>query len=98
MALAGLIVLILMQNACTKKSRQDDIINADLHFTFPGGFPPDPGSVGRKTLAGIDSDHDGLRDDVQRWIYARYPKEENKRKALKQMALDYQIDVTLFFE
>ncbi|MDX8380534.1 MAG: hypothetical protein R8M14_00305 [Ghiorsea sp.] len=34
----------------------------------PSGLPPDPGAAGRGTLAGIDSDNDGVRDDVQRWI------------------------------
>ncbi|UXY15498.1 hypothetical protein N8I74_00335 [Chitiniphilus purpureus] len=30
--------------------------------------PPDPGAEGRRTLAGIDSDNDGVRDDVQRFL------------------------------
>ncbi len=80
-------------NGCTKKSELDAIIHADQHFSFPAGFPPDPGKAGRKTIEGIDSDHDGLRDDVQRWIYARYPKDERKQKALRQMALSCQFDL-----
>lgn len=31
-------------------------------------LPPDPGELGKLTLEGIDSDGDGVRDDVQRWI------------------------------
>lgn len=34
----------------------------------PADFPPDPGSAGKATFAGIDSDQDGIRDDVQRHI------------------------------
>ncbi len=34
----------------------------------PAGLPTDPGEEGKLTIAGIDSDNDGLRDDVQRWI------------------------------
>jgi hypothetical protein len=31
-------------------------------------LPPDPGDAGKATLAGIDSDGDGVRDDVERVI------------------------------
>lgn len=31
-------------------------------------LPPDPGEAGKQTLAGIDRDTDGVRDDVQRFI------------------------------
>jgi len=32
----------------------------------PFTLPPDPGEAGKQTLEGIDSDNDGVRDDVQR--------------------------------
>ncbi len=35
-------------------------------------LPPDPGEAGKETLPGIDSDEDGVRDDVQRWISLQY--------------------------
>lgn len=38
----------------------------------PFKLPPDPGEAGKQTLAGIDSDNDGVRDDVQRWIGLLY--------------------------
>jgi hypothetical protein len=31
-------------------------------------IPPDPGEAGKATLEGIDSDNDGVRDDIERWI------------------------------
>ena len=31
-------------------------------------LPPDPGEAGKQTLAGIDSDGDGVRDDIQRYL------------------------------
>ena len=37
-----------------------------------GGLPPDPGEAGERTLEGVDTDGDGLRDDVQRLIYQEY--------------------------
>jgi len=55
-----------------------------------GALPPDPGEVGKQTLLGIDSDGDGVRDDIQRWIYLTYPDEEKVHLALTQYAIDYQ--------
>ena len=50
------------------------------------GLPPDPGEAGKQTVLGIDSDNDGVRDDIQRYIYFTYPNEPNIRSALTQMA------------
>ncbi|MFQ5779864.1 MAG: hypothetical protein ACE5HN_03645 [Nitrospiria bacterium] len=49
------------------------------------GLPPDPGEAGKATLEGIDSDGDGVRDDVQRHIMLTYP-DEPTRRALVQLA------------
>ena len=35
-------------------------------------LPPDPGEEGKKTLLGIDVNNNGVRDDVERWIYMTY--------------------------
>ncbi|MDX8396318.1 MAG: hypothetical protein R8K22_07895 [Mariprofundaceae bacterium] len=51
---------------------------------FLGNLPPDPGAAGKATLEGIDSDNDGVRDDVQRWIAITYPNSEKTRAALSQ--------------
>lgn len=37
-------------------------------------LPPDPGEAGKATIAGIDSDNDGVRDDVQRLLAVRWPQ------------------------
>ncbi len=67
------------------------ILDVDKHFNhFPSTFPPDPGDAGRQTIQGIDADHDGVRDDVQRWIYAYVPNEPKKQMALRQMARFFQ--------
>jgi hypothetical protein len=52
----------------------------------------DPGEAGKKTLAGIDSDNDGVRDDVQRWINEEYPMSTSPstHQALKQGAKTMQ--------
>ncbi|OIO70619.1 MAG: hypothetical protein COY36_00230 [Zetaproteobacteria bacterium CG_4_10_14_0_2_um_filter_55_20] len=49
-------------------------------------LPPDPGEAGKATLEGIDSDGDGVRDDVQRWIALTYPNSKKTRAALTQDA------------
>ncbi len=65
-------------------------LDIDQGFPFPAGFPPDPGSSGKRDLTGIDSDRDGVRDDVQRWIHALYPKDVAKRNSLRQWARYFQ--------
>lgn len=52
---------------------------------------PDPGAAGKLTLAGIDSDNDGVRDDAQRWIALTYPNSEKTRAAVTQMAKAMQL-------
>ncbi len=49
-------------------------------------LPPDPGEAGKKTLEGIDSDNDGVRDDIQRYIVLNNPESEKLRAGLFQMA------------
>ena len=41
-------------------------------------LPPDPGEAGKATIEGVDIDDDGLRDDVQRFIYMNYSAEETR--------------------
>jgi len=54
------------------------------------GLPEDPGEAGMATLVGIDSDSDGVRDDVQRYIALTYPESEKIRAALTQYAITMQ--------
>jgi len=56
----------------------------------PLALPPDPGEEGKATLEGIDSDGDGVRDDVQRYIALTYPDSEKTRAALTQGAITFQ--------
>jgi hypothetical protein len=53
-------------------------------------LPPDPGEEGKLTLLGIDSDGDGVRDDIQRYIYFTYPDEEKLRLGLTYYAKEFQ--------
>ena len=57
----------------------------------PGsGLPPDPGEAGMATLEGIDSDQDGIRDDIQRYIALTYPDSQKTRAALRQATIALQ--------
>ena len=40
------------------------------------GLPPDPGPATNEGVAGVDSDEDGVRDDVERAIYTLYRGDE----------------------
>ncbi|MDR1912515.1 MAG: hypothetical protein LBQ52_09270 [Helicobacteraceae bacterium] len=61
-------------------------------------LPPDPGSEGRKTLEGIDSNNNGIRDDVEIAIYnyAPRPDQERYRAALIQLAKVMQKEMKVF--
>ena len=54
------------------------------------GLPPDPGEAGKATIEGIDSDQDGLRDDIQRYIALTYGDSEKTRTVLRHQALVMQ--------
>lgn len=55
-----------------------------------GALPPDPGEAGKATIAGIDSDNDGVRDELQRYIALTYPGDEYTQKALTNYVTAYQ--------
>ncbi len=50
-------------------------------------LPPHPGEAGKKTLAGIDVNNNGVRDDVEIAIYEKYPDNPVVRRALWQDAI-----------
>lgn len=53
-------------------------------------IPPDPGKEkGNATLLGIDSDGDGVRDDVQRYLLANYSDNRPLRNVLSLSASYY---------
>ena len=85
-------------------SLADDCCNADYLDTDPdcqseppddppdppgNGLPPDPGEAGMATLEGIDSDQDGIRDDIQRYIALTYPDSQKTQAALRQFTFAF---------
>ena len=53
-------------------------------------LPPDPGAVGNSSIEGIDSDADGVRDDVQRFIIAMDYDSTEKIRAVRQTVIAKQ--------
>lgn len=71
--------------------RQDRTVPFDPHdlqwILTPLAIPPDPGPANDFTIAGIDSDFDGIRDDVQRLVELRNPEaDSSQRQALRTLA------------
>ena len=74
---------------------KDVKIGYDAQVTLNSGFlgvvlPPDPGEEGKLTLLGVDSDEDGVRDDIQRYIYFTYPDDEKLQLGLTYYAKEFQ--------
>ncbi|MBC75720.1 MAG: hypothetical protein CME64_06870 [Halobacteriovoraceae bacterium] len=72
--------LLVLNTSCLDYSR--NMVDGKLEPPEPGFFEND------KTIGGIDSNNDGVRDDIERWINREFPGEENynKRMACKQYA------------
>lgn len=58
-------------------------------------LPPDPGTEADKTIAGIDANENGIRDDVELAIFREYPNSAKTRAVLLQYALVLQMQMTL---
>ncbi len=48
--------------------------------------PPDPGAAKDATLAGIDTDHNGIRDEIDRWIATQYGDKPGALEAIRMNA------------
>ena len=74
-----------LPNGKVKEIFRAEALPAELTFsTIP--IPPDPGKAGKADLLGIDSDENGVRDDIDRFIVFAHPDSEKRREALKQTA------------
>jgi hypothetical protein len=65
----------------------DDVLGKNL--------PPDPGALADQTIAGIDANNNGIRDDVELAIFNAYPNSAKTRAVLLQYALALQLEITL---
>lgn len=53
----------------------------------------DPGEEGNETILGTDSDSDGVRDDVQRWINFESRGNESIKLILRKLAINWQKNI-----
>ena len=61
-------------------------------------LPPTPDPIANNaTLAGIDINHNGIRDDVEFAIFKAYPKSARIREAELQYAMELQNEMTNVF-
>jgi hypothetical protein len=66
------------------KLTMDDVMGKDL--------PPDPGALADQTVAGVDANNNGIRDDVELAVFKEYPNSAKTRAALLQYALALQME------
>ncbi len=83
-------VLALLLRRLQKYELSDSIVVTVDPFLLP----PDPGEAGKQTLEGIDSDSDGVRDDVQRVIGQLASARNDEYSALVQYARAIQESLT----
>lgn len=75
----------VLPNGKVKEVFRAEALPTELTFsTIP--MPPDPGKKGEIGLLGIDSDGNGVRDDIDRFIVFSYPASEKRREGLRQSA------------
>lgn len=94
-----LLVIARMPVVYQKQKTEDQV--AKIHATKLAMYdvmgkylPPDPGAEADKTVAGIDANNNGIRDDVELAIFKEYPTSARTRAVLLQYALALQMEVT----
>ncbi len=103
--LFGLFIILVVARAIYlyNKNKSDAITNVEvekIHNTkltlddvMGKNLPPDPRILADKTVEGIDANNNGIRDDVERAIFAAYPNSAKTRAVLLQYALALQMEV-----
>ncbi len=66
------------------KLTMDDVLGKNL--------PPDPGTLADQTVAGVDANQNGIRDDVELAVFKEYPNSAKTRAVLLQYALALQME------
>jgi len=100
--LAGFILLVIARMPVVYQKEKTDEQVAKIHATkltmddvMGVNLPPDPGAEADKTVAGIDANNNGIRDDVELAIFKEYPDSAKTRAVLLQYALALQMEMTL---
>lgn len=87
---AALILRTIQLSKIDKTNKQVEIIHSTkitMTDVMGDNLPPDPGEEADKTIAGVDVNKNGIRDDVELAIFREYPNSAKTRAALLQYAL-----------
>ncbi len=74
----------VVSRAHSSRITLDDVLGKNL--------PPNPGREAEKTVAGIDANLNGVRDDVELAIFKKYPRSARTRAPLLQYAFNFQAE------
>ena len=94
------VVLIIVRIPHAINKQRTDKVVAKIHATkltlddaMGKNLPPNPGAEADKTLAGIDVNRNGIRDDVELAVFKEYPHSARTRSVLLQYALVLQMEM-----
>ena len=94
------VVLIIVRIPHAINKQRTDKVVAKIHATkltlddaMGKNLPPNPGAEADKTLAGIDVNRNGIRDDVELAVFKEYPHSARTRSVLLQYALVSQMEM-----
>ncbi|MFA5997353.1 MAG: hypothetical protein WC791_02580 [Candidatus Paceibacterota bacterium] len=100
--LAAFILLVIARIPFYMQNKKTEAQVAIIHATkltmddvMGKNLPADPGVEADKTVAGIDANNNGIRDDVELAIFKEYPNSAKTRAVLLQYALALQTQMTL---
>jgi len=78
--------LVAALSACGDESTRNTTAPSPIN-TFNGIIvPPDPGAAANATVAGVDTDHNGIRDEIDRYIAQKYGSDPIKFAAAQALA------------
>jgi hypothetical protein len=60
--------------------------------------PPHPGSLANKTKVGVDTNHNGVRDEVEIYIFKKYSEDKEKLKIIMEFTKKKQALLSISLE
>lgn len=90
-ALALVIAVALVACGGGSESSSPPPVASDPNVINGITVPPDPGPAGDATVAGIDTDNNGIRDDIDRFIATKYGTNATATKAAQTSVRGYQV-------
>ena len=85
---------IIQNKRTTAQVEKIHATKLQLSDVMGDNLPPDPGAEADKTIAGIDANQNGIRDDVELAVFKEYPDSAKTRAVLLQYALALQMEFT----